>query len=66
MLGIERVLFGHRDEVEDESVRCIYCGTTHVSRKSRKPRWKRYVDDQGRKQKVAVYRYYCHNPACTY
>jgi transposase-like protein len=66
MLGIERVLFGHREEVEDESVRCIYCGTTHVSRKSRKPRWKRYVDDQGRKQKVAVYRYYCHNPACTY
>jgi transposase-like protein len=66
MLEIERVLFGHREEVEDESVRCIYCGTTHVSRKSRKPRWKRYVDDQGRKQKVAVYRYYCHNPACTY
>jgi hypothetical protein len=66
MLRIERVLLGHWESVEDESVRCIYCGTTDVSRKSRTPRWKRYVDDQGKEQQVAVYRYYCHNPACHY
>lgn len=66
MLRIERVLLGHWEEVEDGTVRCIYCGTTQVSRKSRTPRWKRYVDDQGREQKVAVYRYRCRNSACKY
>jgi transposase-like protein len=66
MLHIERVLLGHWEDVDDGTVRCIYCGTTDVSRKSRTPRWKRYVDEQGEEQKVAVYRYYCHNPACEY
>jgi transposase-like protein len=66
MLRIERVLLGDWEEIEDETVRCIYCGTTDVSRKSRKPRWKRYCDEQGEEQKIAVYRYYCHNPACEY
>ena len=66
MLRIERVLLGHWGPVEDESVRCIYCGTTDVSRKSGTPRWRRYVDDQDQEQKVAVYRYYCHNRACEY
>jgi hypothetical protein len=64
VLRVEQLLFGHWGWVEDETVRCIYCGTTDVSRKSRKPRWKRYVDEKGEEQKVAVYRYYCHNPAC--
>ncbi len=66
VLCVERQLFGHWEVVEDETVRCIYCGTTDVSRKSRKGRWKRYVNEQGEEQKVAVYRYYCHNPACQY
>jgi transposase-like protein len=66
MLRIEQVLFGHWEAVDQGTVRCIYCGTSDVSRKSRKPRWKRYVDEQGEEQKVAVYRYYCHNPACEY
>jgi transposase-like protein len=66
VLCVERLLFGHWELVEDETVRCIYCGTADVSCKSRKPRWKRYVDEQGEEQKVAVYRYYCHNPACSY
>jgi transposase-like protein len=65
-LRIEQILFGRWEAVEDERVRCIYCGTPHVSRKSRQPRWKRYVDDQDQEQKIAVYRYYCHNPACEY
>jgi transposase-like protein len=63
---LEHLLFGHWERVADGTVRCIYCGTTHVSRKSRKPRLKRYVDEQGHVQTVEVYRYYCHNPACKY
>ncbi len=43
---------------------CIYCGPTDVSRKSRKPRLKKYVDEDGQVQTVKVYRYYCHNPKC--
>ena len=72
ILRVERLLFGHWEWVDDgdrssaTGVRCIYCGTTHVSRKSRKPRLKHYVDEQGNEQSVEVYRYYCHNPACKY
>lgn len=66
VLRLEQLLFGHWEDEEDETVRCIYCGTTQVSRKSRKPRLKRYVDEQGKIQTVEVYRYYCHNPACAH
>jgi len=66
VLRVERLLFGHWETVEDGTVRCIYCGTTDVSRKSRQGRPKRYVDEQGNEQTVEVYRYYCHNPACKY
>ena len=66
VLQLERLLLGHWKPVEDETVRCIYCGTTDVSRKSRKPRLKKYVDERGELQAVEVYRYYCHNPACPY
>jgi transposase-like protein len=63
---IERLLFGHWEWVDDGSVRCIYCGTTDVSRKSRQPRLRKYINKQGDEQTVEVYRYYCHNPACQY
>jgi transposase-like protein len=63
---VEHLLFGHWAWIEDGSVQCIYCGTNDVSRKSRKPRLKRYVDRQGQEQTVEVYRYYCHNPGCRY
>jgi len=66
VLQLEHILFGHWEPVSDDSVRCLYCGTTHVSRKSKKPRLKRYVDEQGNEQTVEVVRYYCHNPACKY
>lgn len=66
VLQLEHMLFGHWSWVEDGSVQCLYCGTGDVSRKSRKPRRKRYVDAQGQLQTVEVYRYYCHNPACPY
>ena len=64
LLQVEHILFGHWEAVEDGTVRCIYCGSTDVSRKSRKPRLRKYVDAQGQEQTVEVYRYYCHNPAC--
>ena len=66
MLQLEHILFGHWEPIADDTVRCLYCGSTHVSRKSKKPRLKRYVDEQGKEQTVEVYRYYCHNPACKY
>jgi transposase-like protein len=64
LLSIERLVFGHWEEVSDGTVRCIYCGSPHVSRKSKKPRLKRYYDAEGTLQTVEVLRYYCHNPAC--
>jgi transposase-like protein len=63
---VERLLFGRWEMVDDGQVRCTYCGTRDVSRKSRKPRLKKYMDEQGELQTVPVYRYYCHNPACKY
>jgi transposase-like protein len=66
VLQLEHLLFGHWQLVDDDTVHCIYCGSTHVSRKSKKPRLKRYVDEHGQEQTVPVYRYYCHNPACKY
>jgi transposase-like protein len=66
VLRMEHLLLGQWEAIEDGTVHCIYCGTTDVSRKSRKPRLKKYVDKQGEIETVAVYRYYCHNPACKY
>jgi transposase-like protein len=66
VLQVERLLFGHWEWVDDGTVRCIYCGTTDVSRKSRKGRPKRYVDAQGNEHTVEVFRYYCHNSACAH
>ena len=45
-------------------VRCPYCGSDQVGRKSAKPRRKKYYDAQQQLCEVAVYRYYCHNPHC--
>lgn len=64
LLRLERMLFGSWELVTDQQVRCIYCGSTQVARKSRKPRSKKYYDDEGNVQTVEVFRYYCHNPDC--
>jgi len=64
LMSVERVVFGHWQEVMDDTVRCIYCGSTHVVRKSKKPRLKKYYDTEGKLQTVKVYRYYCRNPEC--
>jgi hypothetical protein len=61
---VEQVLFGWWEEVEDGSIRCPDCGGTQVARKSKKPRYKKFFDQQGQLQQVSVYRYYCKNPAC--
>ena len=64
LLRVEQVLFGQWQAVTDQQVRCTYCGSTHVVRKSNKPRLKKYYDTQGQLQTVEVYRYYCRNRAC--
>jgi transposase-like protein/DNA-directed RNA polymerase subunit RPC12/RpoP len=61
---VEQVLFGQWEEVQDDTVRCPVCGSTHVVRKSRKPRLKRFYDAEGSLQEVPVYRYYCRNREC--
>jgi transposase-like protein len=52
--------------VDDGSVRCPHCGSQHVAVKSKTPRLKAYRDEHGQRQTVAVYRYYCKNPDCSY
>jgi hypothetical protein len=64
LMRVEQVVFGGWEAVADGSVRCIYCGSERVARKSKQPRYKKYVDEDGQVQEVAVYRYYCHNPQC--
>jgi hypothetical protein len=64
MLRVEQVLFGDWQAVEDDRVRCIYCGSTHVVRKSQQPCLKWYYDAEGQLQSIEVYRYYCRNQAC--
>jgi transposase-like protein/DNA-directed RNA polymerase subunit RPC12/RpoP len=64
MLRVERVLFGEWQVVEDDTIHCPDCGSTHIVRKSRKPRSKKFYDAQGRLQEVLVYRYYCRNQEC--
>jgi len=64
LLRVERLVFGHWEEVSDGTVRCLYCGSSDVVRKSRQPRLKRYYDAEGNVRTVEVYRYYCRNPQC--
>jgi hypothetical protein len=61
---VEQVLFRPWDETMVGDVRCTYCGSADVGRKSGIPRLKRVVNSAGEVHWVAVYRYYCHNPAC--
>jgi len=61
---MQQVLLGQTERVDEDAIRCPHCGTTAVRRKSRQPRMKRFLDDQGQEQQVAVYRYYCTNSDC--
>jgi len=64
MMRVERVVFGQWEMVTDGTVRCTYCGSMHVARKSNQPRLKKYYDSEGNLQTVEVYRYYCRNKLC--
>ncbi len=64
LLRVEQVLFGQWQALDDGQVRCIYCGSTQVVRKSKQARWKTYYDAEANLQTVAVYRYYCRNQQC--
>jgi transposase-like protein len=66
LFQVEHWLFDAWQAVDDGSVRCIYCGSDQVAVKSKKPRRKAYLDAQGQRQTVEVYRYYCKNPDCDY
>ena len=66
LFQVEHYLLGAWQEVDNGSVRCIYCGSDPVAIKSKKPRLKAYLDAQGQRQTVEVYRYYCKNPDCCY
>jgi transposase-like protein len=63
LLRMQQVVLGDWQE-EADTVRCPVCGSTHIVRKSRKGRQKKYYDAQGELQEVTVYRYYCRNPNC--
>jgi hypothetical protein len=60
------VLFAAETTVEEDVIRCTYCGSSDVRPKGHKPRLKRYLDEQHQWQMVEVYRYRCRNPACRY
>ncbi len=64
LLRVEQMVLGPWEAVTDGSVRCPYCGSTQVGRKSKKPRSKQYYDEGGELRTVAVYRYYCFNRQC--
>jgi transposase-like protein len=63
LLRMQQVVFGDWQEEED-IIHCPECGSTHIVRKSRKGRQKKYYDAQGQLQEVTVYRYYCRNSDC--
>jgi hypothetical protein len=66
LFQVEHWLFGEWQLVDDGVVRCPHCGSGHVAVKSKKPRLKAYRDEQGQRQTVEVYRYYCQNPDCPF
>jgi len=63
---LEWVLFAAETSAEEGVIRCTYCGSADVRPKGRKPRLKRYLDEQNQWRAVEVYRYRCLNPACSY
>lgn len=60
------VLFAAQTTVEEDVIRCTYCGSRDVRPKGHKGRPKRYLDEQRQWQTVEVYRYRCRNPSCRY
>jgi transposase-like protein len=65
LFALERTLWGSWEPVSDEVICCTYCGSSDVSRKSKKARQKKFYDADGQVKEAEVCRYYCHNPECT-
>jgi transposase-like protein len=65
-LKVKWVLFAAETIAEEGMVRCTYCGSNRVRPKGRKPRLKRYRDENNEWQTVEVYRYRCDNSECAY
>ena len=65
-LKVKWVLFAAEATVEAGVIRCTYCGSDQVRSKGRKPRLKRYRDENNEWQTVEVYRYRCDNSECAY
>ena len=63
--SLEQVLFAPGAEVAAAGVRCPDCGSSHVGRNGLQPRRKQFLDEHGQLQAVEVYRYRCHNRACS-
>lgn len=63
-LRLEQLLFGNWEMLNDGTTRCIYCASEQVARKSRKPRFKKVMGEDGQIREIEVYRYYCRNQAC--
>jgi transposase-like protein len=61
---IEQLLLTPWAETETQGVCCPDCGSSHVGRKGRQARLKKFVDEHGQVQEVPVYRYRCHNREC--
>jgi hypothetical protein len=62
---MENTVLGSWEPAAAAAIHCIYCGSSDVAPKSKKPRQKKFYDAQGKVQEVAVVRYYCHNPQCS-
>jgi hypothetical protein len=65
-LKVKWVLFAAEAIAQEDVICCTYCGSTDVRAKGRKPRLKRYRDENNEWQTVEVYRYRCDNSACSY
>lgn len=65
-LKVKWVLFAAEALAEEGVICCTYCGSPEVRLKGRKPRLKRYRDENNEWQTVEVYRYRCDNAECSY
>jgi hypothetical protein len=65
LIAMERTLLGSWEQVSDDVICCTYCGSSEISRKSKKTRRKKFYDTDGQVNEAEVCRYYCHNPECS-
>ena len=64
--ALHTALFDPPATTPTEPLRCTYCDSPDVSRKSAQPRLKRIIDPSGVERWIEVLRYDCHNSACAF